>query len=524
MAQERDNALEHLHPLFREKVKALLEKLAAEGLPFLVFEGFRSPQRQRRLYAQGRTTPGRIVTKARPWLSNHQYGVAADFVLFEHGAWSWDDSGAKGKWWDRLHELGREVGLEPLSWEKPHLQLQGLQVGVLHAGQYPSGGDETWSGNLAAAIDNWSGEPEAPPVPGEAPERPGLSEVRVAQALQLGAKGSEVLELQKRLKDLRFDPGRLDGVFDSGTEAAVIAFQKSEDLLADGIVGSKTLAALELAETEEVAGEALLLQVGASGPHVEALQKQLAALGFDPGPLDGVFGEKTEKAVFAFQESRELDADGIAGPQTMAALSLQAPPIQPAKALGLAPDVTVDLVAEMFPDAPINNIKRYLPYVLKALKDAGLEDKKMVLMALSTIRAETAGFEPISEYKSKYNTSPAGHPYDLYDFRRDLGNQGQGDGERFKGRGFIQLTGRHNYQKYSRELNLGDELVNHPDKANDPEIAARILALFLKDKERPIKEALLDGSLATARRLVNGGRHGLQAFTEAFEIGESLLA
>lgn len=56
----------------------------------------------------------------------------------------------------------------------------------------------------------------------------------------------------------------------------------------------------------------------------------------------------------------------------------------------------------------------------------------MVLMALATIRAETEGFEPISEYKSEYNTSPSGHPFDLYDNRQDLGNTGKLDGKNLK--------------------------------------------------------------------------------------------
>jgi len=68
MARELDDKLEHFHPVFREKVKVLIQKLDAEKLPFRMFEGFRTPQRQRKLYAQGRTTPPwSIVTKAKPW-------------------------------------------------------------------------------------------------------------------------------------------------------------------------------------------------------------------------------------------------------------------------------------------------------------------------------------------------------------------------------------------------------------------------------------------------------------------------
>jgi hypothetical protein len=256
MARELDDKLEHFHPVFREKVKVLIQKLDAEKLPFRMFEGFRTPQRQRKLYAQGRTTPPWfIVTKAKPWRSNHQYGVAADFVLFENGDWSWDDSGNKSAWWDRLHALGREVGLTPLSWEKPHLELADLITGDLHAGQYPPGGDATWAENLEATIYSWSGEPEAPPVPRELPDRPGLAEVKVMETSELGASGAAVMELQKTLSALGFDPGPADGTFSAATEAPVIAFQKSADLLADGIVGPITLSALELAPEAEVAAD-----------------------------------------------------------------------------------------------------------------------------------------------------------------------------------------------------------------------------------------------------------------------------
>jgi len=146
----------------------------------------------------------------------------------------------------------------------------------------------------------------------------------------------------------------------------------------------------------------------------------------------------------------------------------------------------------------------------------------MVLMALATIRAETESFEPISEGKSKFNTSPGGHPFDLYGNRRYLGNQGPPDGDRFKGRGFIQLTGRDNYEKLGQAI--GRDLVNNPDLAHDTEVAAKLLATFLKKKERAIKEALLENDLRQARKLVNGGSHGLDRFTEAFNVGDSLIA
>jgi predicted chitinase len=172
----------------------------------------------------------------------------------------------------------------------------------------------------------------------------------------------------------------------------------------------------------------------------------------------------------------------------------------------------------------VDNIRTHLPIVLDALVERALVDKPMVLMALATIRAETEGFEPISEGLSKLNTSPGGHPFDLYDNRKDLGNRGHGDGEKFKGRGFIQLTGRFNYQKHGEAIGLRNQLLNNPDLANDPTVAAKLLASFLQAKERAIKEALLDNDLRLARKLVNGGTHRLSQFAETFNIGDSLLA
>ena len=185
---------------------------------------------------------------------------------------------------------------------------------------------------------------------------------------------------------------------------------------------------------------------------------------------------------------------------------------------------TVDLVAQIFQGTPRGNIEKYLPLVLQALEKVGLGDRDMVLMALGTIRAETSGFVPISEGRSKHNTADGGRPFGLYDTRADLGHSAVGDGEKYKGRGFVQLTGKYNYRKFSAELGLGDRLLNEPELANDPQIAADLLALFLKNQEgRCIRIALARKDYKAARKCVNGGRHGLEAFTNAFQTGLALV-
>lgn len=269
-----------------------------------------------------------------------------------------------------------------------------------------------------------------------------------------------------------------------------------------------------------------LLRLGSTGEAVTCLQEKLKAAGFSPGAIDGDFGPGTQAAVLAFQHSRGLLADGIAGPRTLAALEAgdAAAPPDPVALPSVMDQVTASAVARMFPFTQIDNIKENLPFVRDALTAAGLADKPMVLVALATIRAETESFQPISEGRSRFNTSPGGHPFDLYDGRTDLGNQGPPDGERFRGRGYIQLTGRDNYRRHGAAIGLGDRLVEQSELANDPATAARLLASFLGAKERRIKEAVLDDDLRAVRRLVNGGSHGLDRFTEAYRVGEGLIA
>jgi len=63
-----------------------------------------------------------------------------------------------------------------------------------------------------------------------------------------------------------------------------------------------------------------MLSQGSRSPEVAQLQRALAAAGFNPGPVDGDFGPRTQAAVRMFQRSRGLTPDGIAGPRTWAAL------------------------------------------------------------------------------------------------------------------------------------------------------------------------------------------------------------
>lgn len=261
------------------------------------------------------------------------------------------------------------------------------------------------------------------------------------------------------------------------------------------------------------------LYPGAIGSDVELLQHALFEQGFYSGLSKGVFDVPTEQALIAFQHSRHLVPDGVAGPITLRALGLMGDDAIADPVTGLS----VQLTSDMCPDAPLANIRAHLPNVIKSLIAQQLKDRPMVLMAVATIHVESAAFLPISEGQSRYNTLPGGPPFGKYDFRHDLGNGAVGDGFKFRGRGFIQLTGRFNYQKYGNLLTPPIDLVRFPDRANESMIAAELLCLYLKKNQDAIESALAQHKLSAARTLVNGGTYGIAEFTKSYEKGAALM-
>src|SRR5262245_5687879 len=105
----------------------------------------------------------------------------------------------------------------------------------------------------------------------------------------------------------------------------------------------------------------LTLRLGSRGPEVAALQDALRKRGFNAGDNRGTFDEATEAAVLAFQWSEGLLADGIVGNRTATALGLANVPAFVTVISG----VTVEVVTQMFPATPAQNIRRNLPPVLQ---------------------------------------------------------------------------------------------------------------------------------------------------------------
>jgi peptidoglycan LD-endopeptidase CwlK len=121
-------SLDDLRPVMQPKARAFKAACEADGLDVLIYCTLRTLDEQATLYAQGRTTPGRIVTKARPGSSAHNYGLALDGVPMFNGKPAWKTTGAELDLWVRYGRLANQCGLEWAGgWarfrEFPHIQM-----------------------------------------------------------------------------------------------------------------------------------------------------------------------------------------------------------------------------------------------------------------------------------------------------------------------------------------------------------------------------------------------------------------
>ena len=139
-----------------------------------------------------------------------------------------------------------------------------------------------------------------------------------ATRLEKGSTGSDVKDLQTKLKKLGYYDAYVDGDYGDTTVAAVKAFQKKYNLTADGIAGKETLKKLDsVYKNADSDKDDDSLRMGDSGSAVKDLQTKLKKLGYYDGTVDSTFGSGTYAAVKAFQKKYNLTADGVAGSETL---------------------------------------------------------------------------------------------------------------------------------------------------------------------------------------------------------------
>jgi putative chitinase len=246
------------------------------------------------------------------------------------------------------------------------------------------------------------------------------------------------------------------------------------------------------------------LRQGSSGPDVTSLQQKLKDLGFDPNGVDGHFGAGTRDAVIAFQQSKGLQADGIAGPATLAELQIGDADADNNAGAGASTDSALggatatagdDSEANTAPLPPVaadtaglklSGLTGHVPAgVIAQIPETalkfGITTNLRLAHFLAQCALESTGFTATVEnlnYRTQrllqvfpkyfrgvdpaaYANNPAKIANRVYANRMGNGDEASGDGFKFRGRGYIQLTGKNNYTTFSQFI--GEDCVANPD-------------------------------------------------------------
>lgn len=241
----------------------------------------------------------------------------------------------------------------------------------------------------------------------------------------------------------------------------------------------------------------MLLKKGSSGDDVKKLQQELGL------PADGVFGPLTEAKVKEWQAANNLTTDGIVGDITWSKMFGSETP-------------SSDSVPSS--DFKLEKLKGHIPdSVIVQIPDTAEKFNITTPLRLAHFLAqcshESGKFKWVVEFASG----------DAYEGRKDLGNTEPGDGPRFKGRGYIQLTGRANYTAFSKFC--GDDCVAKPDL-----VATKypmMSAAFYFEKNglwKVCDKGATEDDVKAVTKLVNGGYNGLDErqsfFTEFWALLE----
>lgn len=283
----------------------------------------------------------------------------------------------------------------------------------------------------------------------------------------------------------------------------------------------------------------MLLQRGDNNAEVKQLQ---AKLGLEPV---GNFGPKTEEAVKAFQSKNGLTADGKVGPTTWAKIMGTPVSSTPTPAPVAAPAAPIQNSGNL----KLSNLKGHIPdAVIAMIPDTaakfGINTPLRLAHFLAQCGHESGGFRATQEnlnYSAKglmgifkkyfptealanaYARQPAKIAARVYGGRMGNGAEATGEGYKFRGRGYIQLTGKENYTAFGKSI--GEDILSNPDKVAGQYALLSAAWFFSKNGlHRMADEGASDAVVTKITKRVNGGTIGLPDRIKHFKEYYKLLA
>jgi putative chitinase len=276
----------------------------------------------------------------------------------------------------------------------------------------------------------------------------------------------------------------------------------------------------------------MLLKKGDNNENVKLMQEKL---GISPAVTN--FGPKTEEAVKAFQTKHGLPADGIVGDKTWAMIvGENTPPTTPApiapvgglkldKLKGHIPDAVIQMIPDTAAKFQINTPLRLAHFLAQCGHESG--GFKATQENLNYSAKGLAGI-----FKKYFPTEAAAAPYarnpqkiasKVYGGRMGNGPESTGEGYKFRGRGYIQLTGKENYTAFGKSI--GEDIISNPDVVASKYALLSAAWFFSKNGLHKMADGgATDAVVTSITKRVNGGTIGLPDRIKHFKEYYHLLA
>jgi putative chitinase len=278
----------------------------------------------------------------------------------------------------------------------------------------------------------------------------------------------------------------------------------------------------------------MLLKKGDNNENVKLMQQKL---GIEPAVTN--FGPKTEEAVKAFQTKNGLTPDGIVGDTTWAKIMGQGAPI---------PTPTVQTIVSVG-GLKLDKLRGHIPDgVIQMIPDTAAKFEINTPLRLAHFLAqcghESGGFRVTQEnlnysakglagiFKKYFPTEAAATPYarnpqkianKVYANRMANGSEASGDGYKFRGRGYIQLTGRDNYTQFGKAI--GEDIASNPDVVSSKYALLSAAWFWSKNGLNKLADGgATDTTVTSITKRVNGGTIGLADRIKHFKEYYHLLA
>ena len=265
----------------------------------------------------------------------------------------------------------------------------------------------------------------------------------------------------------------------------------------------------------------MILKLGSTGEDVKALQEKLGL------KVDGSFGPGTEKAVKEWQSKNGLQADGIIGDASWTKLNAS-------KVESSAPLSFINRIKGHIPDSVFQQI----PSTCNAFD---INSPLRLAHFLAQCGHESAGFKAVTENlnysadglkkifgkyfpgdTTAYSRNPEKIASKVYANRMGNGDESSKEGFKFRGRGFLQLTGKSNYQGFTKFI--GEDCVANPDLVATKYPLASAAYFFNSNKLWSICDlGFTDDVVAKVTKRVNGGNIGLADRIKHFKEFYALL-